>query len=89
MNENIKKLMSNKGIKLLEISKDPKEFSEMFKEYSKFSGEDTKYLEKMARRNIFGFVLNALNNRDWENGKVFENSRKAIRNALNKVHKKS
>jgi hypothetical protein len=69
---------------------DSKDFSKVLNTYHKrWSNDNKKWLENLAKRNLFGFVLSCLNNADWENEKARIHHTKGLRNLFDKVNKKS
>jgi hypothetical protein len=66
------------------------QFAQVLNEYhNKWSHDKDRWLEKIASKNIFGFVLACLNNADWSNDKSRVYYAKALRNIAGKINKKS
>lgn len=88
--EEFKKLFTPKVLdSVLEITSS-ESFAEVFNNYHKqYSRHDEKWLESLARRNIFGFVMSCLNNADWSNEKSRIYAVRGLRNLLEKVNKNS
>lgn len=88
VNQDIKQAFSNKGMKLIREAENENDFSKIFKTFAKhWSSDEHGYLENLAKRNIFGFVMSCMQTSDWQNANSLANQRLAVRNALNKINK--
>lgn len=88
--EEFKTLFSPKVLEEVLNLTDSKEFSKVLTTYhKKWSNDNKKWLENLAKRNLFGFVLACLNNADWENEKARIHHARGLRNLFEKVNTKS
>lgn len=85
------KIYSNEGIKRLRSIKTLKQFYNYVDWIVECNvkPEKEEVLTNLANRNIFGFVMSCMNIDDWKNDHSMEDQRKAARNHLAKLNKKS
>lgn len=90
VNPMIKAAFTNKAMKLIREAETENDFSKIFKTYNaEWSSNEESYLENLAKRNIFGFVMSCMQTKDWQNANSLVYQRLAVRNALNKINKKA
>jgi hypothetical protein len=68
----------------IEKIKTESDIKRVFEEFQ-LNYDDDKYLEKIMKRNIFGFIFSCMSMGDWENNKGLEYKKNGEINSMMKV----